>query len=268
MTTSGAIGVFDSGLGGLTVLRKIIEALPQEDFHYLGDTARLPYGDKSPETIVRYSLQNASFLYSNPIKAMIIACNTSAAYAVDALQKQSPVPIINVIDPTVEMAVNMTRSGRIAVLGTKATIRSGAYERKIQSLLPYATVISAACPLFVPLVEENFIEHPAAKMIVQEYLRPLKMQNVDTVILGCTHYPLLLSLIQEEMGDAVTILDSASQCALKVLELLKEKKLVKSQKNMGMRNFYVSDDPEKFQRLGTAYLGIPIEKVSLYVNGL
>ncbi|MFQ5728778.1 MAG: glutamate racemase [Waddliaceae bacterium] len=255
-----AIGIFDSGLGGLTVMKQAIKVLPNENFIYFGDTARVPYGDKSPETIIRYSFENAAFLLSHNIKLLLVACNTASAYAIKDLQQQFSLPIVDVIEPAVQQAVQITDNRRIAILGTRATINSGIYQKRIQEKLPFAEVFSIACPLLVPLVEENFHSHPATRMIIQEYLTPLKKQGVDTVILGCTHYPLLLELIREKLRD-VTLLDSASACANAVVEQLEKEKLTTNLITEGKRKYYVSDSPERFRQVGENFLGIPIEKV-------
>lgn len=252
-----SIGIFDSGLGGLTVLKEIIQKFPEQDIIYFGDTARLPYGDKSPDTIVRFAIENATFLNSFGIQTLIVGCNSVSAYAINPLRKRFSFPIIDVVEP----AVKCVQSKKIAVLGTKATIRSGIYQSKIQEKIPGAEVTSVACPLFVPLVEENFLSHPATKMIIQEYLRPVKEKGVDTVILGCTHYPLLASMIQEELGEGVNLLSSASACAGEVANHLPKVKSSLSEK--GIRKYYVSDDPIKFQKMGQQFLGVPIQEVKL-----
>lgn len=248
-----AIGIFDSGLGGLTVMRKIREKCPQESLIYYGDTARVPYGSKSPETILRYTIESAVFLMEQNIKALVIACNTAASYSMGRLKNIFNIPIIDVIHPGAQAAVKATKNGRIAVLGTKATIASGSYQREIAALLPEAIVVPIACPLFVPLVEEKFLHHEATRLVVREYLQAVRQSNVDTVLLGCTHYPVLAPLIQNELGHAVKIVDSASTCAEKLADLLEERQMVSA--NGGYCRFYVSDDPEKFQLVGRDFLG-------------
>lgn len=259
------VGVFDSGLGGLTVLRKIHEELPSEDTIYLGDTARLPYGDKSPKAIIRYSLQNAAFLNEHPVKLLVVACNTASAYAAGELRKKYDIPIVDVIEPAVLQAVDKTKNKRFAVLGTRATINSGVYESKIKHLLSDAEVLSLACPLFVPLVEEGFIYHPAAELIVREYLQPIQKKSVDTVILGCTHYPILLPVFQKVLGGGVSIIDSASICAKAVQRELERQDLKRNLLQKGRTQYYASDDTDKFRRLGKNFLGISIETVDPYV---
>ncbi|MBS4167852.1 glutamate racemase [Parachlamydia sp. AcF125] len=254
------IGMFDSGIGGLTVMRAVLELLPHESVLYLGDTAHFPYGDNGAEAIVQYSLANAQFLIEQEIKLLVIACNTASAFAFAHLQNHYAVPIVDVISPSVEKAVEQTRGGSIAVLGTKGTIRSGIYPQKIVDLMPEAEVISLACPLLAPLVEEQWVEHPATRLIVQEYLRPLKKRGIDTLILGCTHYPLLKSVIEEEMEGKVKIIDSASACAWKVREKLSQLELSSSQKSPHY-HYYVSGDPSRFQQAGEQFLKKPLEHV-------
>ncbi len=257
------IGLFDSGVGGLTVMRQIMHALPHEPLIYFGDTARLPYGEKSAESIIRYSIENAAFLMQKDIKALVVACNTSCAFAWDKLKNLYDIPVIGVIEPGAERAVQVTKNGRIAVLGTKGTIKTGEYERAIKRRLPGAQVLSIACPLFVPLVEERFLNHPAAQLIVQEYLKPLRAMDVDTILLGCTHYPLLAKLIQGEAGDGVVIVDSATTCADKVKELLMQHSLQTNLKHPPSHQYFVSDDPRKFRSMGQEIINAAIPHVEV-----
>lgn len=243
-----AIGIFDSGVGGLTVMQQLMHTLPHERFIYFGDTARVPYGNKSSQTVIRYSIENTICLLEKNIKLLIIACNTVSAFALPKLRQLFNLPIIGVIDAGAEKAAAITRNRRIAVLGTKGTIQSGAYQTAIRKLIPQAFVLPIACPLFVPLVEERWLDHPATYLIVQEYLRPIHEQEIDTVLLGCTHYPLLSSLIQQELGKEVSLVDSASTCAHQVAHLLKRHQLL-SPVMQGQHQYYVSDDPEKFRSL-------------------
>lgn len=256
-----SIGMFDSGLGGLTVMQQLIRVLPHENVIYFGDTARLPYGAKSPETIVRYSIENAIFLIQKNIKILIIACNTASAHALESLQQIFNIPVIGVIEPGAESAVKATKTGRIGVLGTKGTISSMSYQKAILQLAPKAEVFPIACPLFVPLVEENYVDHPATRLMVQEYLKPLKEYHIDTLLLGCTHYPLLKDLIRNEIGKEITIVDSATSCAEKVLSMLSKEGLQKTGKTQANYRYFVSDDPKKFQILGSSFLGWPIHHV-------
>lgn len=259
------IGIFDSGIGGLTVLRAVRAALPYESVLYLGDTARLPYGNKSGETVTRFSLENSAFLAARGIKLLIVACNTASAYALECLQKTLPVPVIGVIRPSVAAGVASTATKHIAVLGTRGTIHSGAYQREILQLLPEATLYPVACPLFVPLVEEAFTAHPVARLVVEEYLGPLRGTPVDTVILGCTHYPLLRILIQETLGSHVTIVDSAGSCAAAIKKQLEDGETRSDQRPV-VEHFLVTDDPDSFRRLGSQVLGRQLSHVELVAN--
>lgn len=256
-----AIGMFDSGLGGLTVMQQLVRALPHEDVVYFGDTARLPYGGKSRETVVRYSIENAIFLIEKDVKMVVVACNTATSHALEKLQQIFGLPVIGVIEPGAQHAVDVTVNGRIAVLGTKGTIESQAYQKAILAKAPGATIFPIACPLFVPLVEEDCIGHPAARLVVQEYLKPLRDSDIDTILLGCTHYPLLKELIREQVGQKVSIVDSASCCADRVASLIAEMQLGNIAENVGSYHYYVSDDPHKFQTLGKTFLGMPISQV-------
>jgi glutamate racemase len=251
---SQAIGIFDSGVGGLTVMQQLMHTLPHERLIYFGDTARVPYGNKSAQTIVRYSIENTICLLEKNIKLLVVACNTASAFALPKLRQLFNLPIIGVIEAGAEKAVAVTCNQRIAVLGTKGTIQSGAYQAALYKLAPQAFVLPIACPLFVPLVEEKWLNHPATQLIIQEYLRPIREQNIDTVLLGCTHYPLLISLIQQELGKEVTIVDSASTCARQTALLLQQQQLLSPIKQ-GQHQYYVSDDPEKFRSLAEHLFG-------------
>lgn len=252
------IGMFDSGVGGLTVMQEFKKQMPSTGIIYFGDTAKVPYGGKSPETIIRYSIENAIFLLEKNIKILVIACNTVSAIALEKLRHIFKIPIIGVIDPGAENASAVTRNQRIAILGTKATIDSEAYQTAIKKRLPEAVLFPLACPLFVPLVEERFFTHPAARMIVKEYLSPLKDQNIDTILLGCTHYPFLRDLIREEMGELVSVVDSASMCAKQAAGLLKDELYKISQDE-----YYVSDDPVKFKILAEGLFGKTLPAISM-----
>src|SRR5258708_11641283 len=210
------LGVFDSGIGGLSVARALFERLPKESVIYFGDTARVPYGPKSPDTVRRYSAEILAYLLGRGVKAVVVACNTSTAHALGSLKEKSPVPVIGVIEPGARAAVAATRTGNIGVIGTAGTIASRAYERAIQALRPDAKVHGQACPLFVPLVEEGWFEHPAAELIAREYLEPLQHAKVDLLVLGCTHYPLLKPFLARVMGPDVTLVDSAEETATAV----------------------------------------------------
>jgi glutamate racemase len=262
LLSSQAIGLFDSGIGGMTVMKQLMRALPKERFIYFGDTARIPYGNKSPQTIVRYSIENTISLLEKNIKLLVVACNTASAYALPKLRRLFNIPIVGVIEPGAEKAVAVTRNQRIAVLGTQGTIQSGAYQAAIKKLAPQTTVIPIACPLFVPLVEEEWLNHPATQLIVEEYLRPIGKEAVDTLLLGCTHYPLLSALIQKEVGADVQIVDSASTCAHHVAALLQKLEL-SAPILQGQHQYYASDDPDKFRALGERLFGSSLEIVEL-----
>lgn len=259
MIRSKAIGIFDSGIGGLTVMKQIMRALPFENLIYFGDTARLPYGEKSAETVLRYSIENTEFLMQHEVKAIVIACNTATACALEELSRMFNIPLIGVIEPSVENAVEASKGGKIAVLGTRATIHSGIYQREIKRRNPKATVLAIACPLLVPLVEENYISHPATRMILKDYLKPVHQEDIDTVVLGCTHYPLLAHMIEEELGPGKRVINSAAACAEKLRKLLKVYDIYNSNDSPVSHQFFVSDDPLKFQSLGKDFLGMPIE---------
>lgn len=250
-----SIGIFDSGVGGLTVLREIMQALPQEDTLYFGDTARVPYGTKSPETVTRYAGEIASFLIRRDIKLLVVACNTVSAVALPALKRQLSIPVVGVIEPGARRAVEVTRSGRIGVIGTAGTIRSSAYTRAIKRLKPDAEVLTRACPLFVPLAEEGWIDNQVARLTAQTYLQELKEAEVDTLVLGCTHYPLLKPLIASVMGPGVTLVDSAEETARTVAAILAENGLLRPPAEKGNHNYYVSDIPAGFVRVGNRFLG-------------
>ena len=250
-----SIGIFDSGVGGLTVLREIMQVLPQEDTLYFGDTARVPYGTKSPETVTRYAGEIASFLVKRDIKLLVVACNTASAVALPTLKRQLSIPVVGVIEPGARRAAEVTRTGRIGVVGTTGTIRSSAYTRAIKRLKPDAEVITCACPLFVPLAEEGWVDNEVARLTAQTYLQELKDAAVDTLVLGCTHYPLLKAMIADVMGDSVTLVDSAEETARTVAAILKDKGLLRPQAEKGNHNYYVSDIPAGFVRVGNRFLG-------------
>lgn len=263
MKNEQAIGIFDSGIGGLTVMSQIAKQLPYEKILYLGDTARLPYGEKSPETVIRYTIENAIFLMEKNIKVLVIACNTATAFAIHKLHSIFNIPVVGVIEPGAEQAVRVTKNHHIAVIGTKGTIQSSAYEKKIRELNPNATIISKACPLFVPLVEEGLHKHEATSLIVHEYLSFLKREPIDTLLLGCTHYPILKDIIQSYLGSHIAIVDSASTCAEKVRKVLEENRLESSSKTPSAHRFFVTDNPEKFQITGKKFFPESIENISL-----
>ncbi|MCA9448129.1 MAG: glutamate racemase [Candidatus Omnitrophica bacterium] len=249
--TSRPIGVFDSGVGGLTVVRAIRSRLPDEEILYFGDTARVPYGTKSPETIRRYTREISSFLNNQGVKCVVVACNSCSATALDCVTDCFEGPVIGVIEPGSRKALSVTRNGRVGVIGTQATVDSGAYERTLRGFSPEVQVFSTACPLFVPLAEERMDGRQAARLIAEEYLHPLLEQSIDTLILGCTHYPLLKETIQSVVGEDITIVDSAETTAEGVFETLRELEELESSKKEARIQTYVSDNPqgvEKFCR--------------------
>lgn len=255
------IGIFDSGIGGLTVMRAVMKRMPHEQVVYFGDTARVPYGCKSSKTVERYSIENAIFLMEQDIKVLVVACNTASAYAVGKLRKIFNVPIVDVVEPSVQRAVEKTKNGRIAVLGTKATIMSGVYQQLIHKASRNLEVFPVACPLFVPLVEEGFTKHPITELAIKEYLLPVLKEKVDTVILGCTHYPLLGEAISEMLGKTANVIDSASCCAEKIEEVLERRGSRTNSQVPANHGYFVSDDPEKFRKHGEMFLGHAIENV-------
>lgn len=254
------IGVFDSGLGGLTVARQLRRLLPGENIVYFGDTARVPYGSKSPEAVIRFSMENCRFLISQNVKMIIVACNTSSALALGTLRREHRVRIYDVITPGARKAVSLTRVGKIGVIGTHATIRSGAYEREIRELADAVRVYSRPCPLFVPLAEEGWLDRPATVEIAREYLLPLKKEGIDVLILGCTHYPVLRETIRLVMGDRVSLVDSGRCCA----EAVRDEMAPRGRGLAGGRvSYYVSDMPERFKEIGRLFMREEIDEVTV-----
>ena len=249
------IGIFDSGIGGLTVARAVFEQLPRESTVYFGDTARVPYGPKSPETVRRYSLEILRWLLEQRVKAVVIACNTSTAHALETLQAESPVPVIGVIEPGAKAAAAEANGRPIGVIGTAGTIASNAYAKAIRRVRPDAAVEQKACPLFVPLVEEGWFEHPAADLIAKEYLGPLGAAGVGSLVLGCTHYPLLRPLLQRVMGPDVRLIDSGEETARAVAAVLRERGLEAPEGSAAAHRFVVSDDEARFRQVGARFIG-------------
>lgn len=253
------VGVFDSGIGGLTVLRALVGALPDEDFIYLGDTARLPYGTKSNEVIVRYSRENTEFLLAKGIKMLVVACNTSSAVALETIAAQTIVPVIGVIEPGAQAAVKASRSGKIGVIGTEATIASGAYTRAIQKLRPASEIYTRACPLLVPLAEEGWTDNDIAERTVAHYLESLKQSGIDTLLLGCTHYPLLTGVFARVLGPQVRIIDSATATATAVRSRLAAARLSRRPARRRSCSFFVTETPDRFIRVGRRFFGPEVE---------
>ncbi len=248
------IGIFDSGAGGLTVVRAVRSTLPAERIVYFGDTARIPYGIKGGDTIRRYATEDVNFLLRFDPKIIIVACNTASAVALDHVKSRVDLPVTGVIEPGAKAAVTASRSGVIGIAATEATIESRAYERAIERLRPDARVISKACPLFVPMVEEGRVSGPVARLVAEEYLSGLTALGADTLVLGCTHYPVLKPVIREVLGEAIAVVDSAEETALAVKGLLAEKDLT-SDSPAAPPEFYASDNPGRFRRLATLFLG-------------
>ena len=259
---SKSIGVFDSGIGGLTVYKALKEKMPGEKVIYLGDTARLPYGTKSEETIIKFSEGNARFLLGKNVKIIVIACNSSSSYAVPILKSKLDIPVIGVIEPGAEEAVKSS-CGKIGVIGTTATIMSGAYEKSIKEKNRAAETVSKDCPLFVPIVEEGWINHKAAKLIIEEYLLPLKKEGIECLVLGCTHYPVLIDSIKEVLGDGIRLIDSAKTTASKVYATLNDLGWLNNSSMEREDEFYVTDFPERFKKVGEIFLNKKIERVTI-----
>jgi glutamate racemase len=264
--SSAPIGVFDSGLGGLTVAHEIMRQLPAESLIYFGDTARVPYGPKSPDTVRRYSREISAFLLEQGVKAIVVACNTATAHALPTLRDELDVPVIGVVEPGARAAVRATRSGHIGVIGTAGTIRSQAYVRAIHAENPDVRVTALACPLFVPLVEEGWTNHEATHLVAEEYLAPFVKDPIDTLVLGCTHYPLLKPVIGEIVGRSVRLIDSAEETALDARRMLAANDLAASE-GEGAYRFIASDDPQQFLTLGRRFLGSAIERVEVRTFG-
>jgi glutamate racemase len=249
------IGIFDSGIGGLTVARAIYERLPHESTIYFGDTARVPYGPKSPETVTRYSLEILHWLLAQGVKAVVVACNTSTAHALRKLQETTAVPVLGVIKPGARAAIAAGAGGPIGVIGTAGTIASGAYQRALNALAPGLAVIQRACPLFVPLVEEGWFDHPATELVAADYLRELRQECVRSLVLGCTHYPLLKPMLQRVMGAEVRLIDSGQATAVALATILEDKSLGTPGDTEAHHRFVVSDDEARFRQVGSRFIG-------------
>lgn len=252
------IGVFDSGLGGLTTVKELIKLLPNEDIIYFGDTGRVPYGTKSDKTLIRYVRQDMNFLKSKNVKAVIAACGTASSVAIEPLRKEFDIPIIGVLSPVCRKAVEITTNNRVGILGTPATINSGSYNRGIRNLNKNVAVFEKACPLFVPLVENGYIDHEVTYIIAREYIEPLLNDEVDTLILGCTHYPLLTDVIKKVTDNKVNIINAGAEAAIFAKELLASTDMLRGNEKKGSIEYYVSDDVEKFSYLGSMFLGYTI----------
>ncbi|MBI5328890.1 MAG: glutamate racemase [Deltaproteobacteria bacterium] len=281
------IGIFDSGIGGLTVLKEILNVMPWEDTVYLGDTARVPYGTKSVETVTRYSFENARFLLKFDIKLLVVACNTASAYCLRQLQQELPIPVIGVIEPGARKAVEVTKTKRIGVIGTEGTIRSNAYvdaimriygngktmiaehgdkhfDRYFEITSGDVVIFTKACPLFVPLSEEGWTNNDVARLTVEHYLKGLKSNRIDTLILGCTHYPLLKDVIQKVMGENVALIDSGRETAADAAKCLMDRGIIGiSSSKQGSHRFFVTDSPDRFKQVGSKFMTANVDNVEL-----
>lgn len=269
--SEGAIGIFDSGIGGLTVAREIARRLPHEHLLYLGDTARLPYGSKSPGTVTRYARMCVRFLCGErsspePAKAIVVACNTASALALPLLAAELALPVLGVIRAGARAAVEATRGGPIGVIGQEGTIRSGSYPAAIRERLPDARIVSAACPLLVPLAEEGWVDGEVARLTAATYLAPLAEARIDTLVLGCTHYPLFKPLLRELFRDRfereVRLVDSAEAVTTDLEHLLASRGLLRSGRDRGSRRFYCTDAPERFEQVGLRFFGERFDSVA------
>lgn len=260
VTSDSPIGIFDSGIGGLTVMKEIIRELPNEGIIYLGDTARVPYGTRSPETVRRYSVENTRFLMSKEIKLLVVACNTSSSVSLDLLSEMLPIPVVGVIEPGARAAAARTKVKRVAVIGTETTINSGSYERAIKKIDDSIEVSGVACPLFVPLVEEGWLEGDVVTLVAERYLSPLRYNGVDTLVLGCTHYPMIKGVISDVIK--LPLIDSAVETAREVRKLLEKKGILHQSARRPIKEFFVTDSPEKFVQTGRRFLGEDIVNIS------
>ena len=257
------IGVFDSGVGGLTVVREIMHQLPNENVIYFGDTARVPYGSKSKQTVLKYSKQIVRFLRTKNVKAIVFACNTASALALEEMRAEIDIPVIGVVKPGAKMAADMTQTKSVGIIGTEGTIKSGIYTEYIRRLDPAVTVVGKACPLFVPLVEEGLLEDRITDDMVERYLSELKPYNVDALVLGCTHYPLLMNPIKRYMGEGVTLVNPAYETAKGLKEILKTKDMLNGESDKVSYDFYVSDGVDSFKAFANEVLPVNVDEVKV-----
>lgn len=255
------IGVFDSGIGGLTVVKRLASTLPNENIIYFGDTARVPYGSKSNSTVIEYSIQNTKFLLQKNIKALVVACNTASSIAIPDLKTMFDIPIIGMIEPGSRMALVKSRNNKIGVIGTRATIGNLAYSKEIKRMNEKAEVFEKPCPLFVPLAEEGWINHKATYEIAEEYLKKLRQNKIDTLVLGCTHYPILTEVIQKVIGPKVSLIDSGVASSELIKTELEKFDLLSDSGKIGGQEYYVSDIPAKFKEVAELFLGKEIDHV-------
>lgn len=257
------IGIFDSGIGGLTVVKEVKKLLPKETIIYFGDTARVPYGTKSKETITRFAVEDTNFLVQKGVKAIVVACNSVSSNSIDYLKAHYSIPILGVIEPGANHACETTENKKVGIIGTAATIESGTYEKQIRIRCPEIIVYSKSCPLFVPLAEEGWLNRQATFLVAQEYLKDLLNNGIDTLILGCTHYPLLKRIIRKVTGEKIFLIDSAYYTAFALKTLLKENDLLSNSLKDKKTEFYLSDIPRGFSEVGERFLGSRIEDVSV-----
>ncbi|MBU1095731.1 MAG: glutamate racemase [Ignavibacteriae bacterium HGW-Ignavibacteriae-2] len=262
MNRTNPIGIFDSGIGGLTVVKRISSFFPNENIIYFGDTARVPYGNKSNDTVIEYALQDANFLFKKNVKLIIVACNTASSVAIDVLKEKFQVPVIGMIEPGAQLAIDTTNNKRIGVIGTYATIGNHAYSSEIKKHNPKIEVFEKPCPLFVPLAEEGWMDHPSTKLIAEEYLNDFINWDIDTLILGCTHYPLLSAVIEEVMGDKVTLIDSGTAAASVVEDHLNGRGLRNTSVQQGQYEYYLSDLSGKFKDVAERFLGRTVGNIN------
>jgi len=256
-----SIGIFDSGIGGLTVVKEIIKLLPAENLIYLGDTARVPYGTKSRKTVIRYAESNTKFLLSKGIKILIVACNTASAYSLDTLKDNLSIPVIGVIEPGAKRAAGITSTGKIGIIGTPSTIRSEAYTGALLKIKSDLEIFQKSCPLFVPLAEEGWLDGDIAQRVAEKYLDEILKQGIDVLVLGCTHYPLLKETIKKVAGDRVTLVDSAEETAKELSALIESERINNSGDNGIIREFYLTDDSETFVDISSKFLGNEIGEI-------
>lgn len=259
--SSAPIGIFDSGIGGLTVVKHLVDALPNENIVYFGDTARVPYGSKSNDTVIEYAIQDAAFLMEFGVKAIVVACNTASSVAIPGLKEKFNVPVIGMIEPGAKYGLGYTSNNRIGVIGTRATINNNAYSKKIREFSGNVEVFEQACPLFVPFAEEGWVDHPATRAVAAEYLKPLKDAGIDTLILGCTHYPILRKIIQEEVGQEIKLVDSGIAASYSVVKELTELDLLNPSNAPGSHLYFVSDLPTTFSFVASLFLGKEIKDI-------
>jgi glutamate racemase len=261
ITRSQPIGIFDSGLGGLTVAREIFRLLPNEDVIYFGDTGRYPYGPRSRDIVIEFSRQNTQFLLEQSVKMIVVACNTASALALPVIREEFDIDMLGVVRPGAVSAAKATKNGKIGVIGTTGTISSDIYAKEISDLDPKIKAFSLACPLFVHLVEEGYLDKPASKLIAEDYLAPFRTNGVDTLVLGCTHYPLLKGVIRDVLGDGLVLIDSAEETAQAVYQHLMTRDLLREKTTEVLHKFYVSDLPDRFHQVAKHFLGNRITNV-------